>query len=178
MIILPWDELLLLMVVVAVVYETYQPFRFICRSALFFSVNMSFALFLIPIAMFRPGNVHNTVLVSYVLGPVLNTLLGIKWHIRNQENFIEDGSIIVANHQSALDFQGMVTLWPTMKRCAAIAKKELNYFGPFGLVAWLCGTIFIKRSSPNNAHSVMTQAGDIVKEKKVETVDISRGYPL
>lgn len=45
-------------------------------------------------------------LISHVLGPVLNTLLGLKWHIRNAENFIEDGSIIVCNHQSALDFQG------------------------------------------------------------------------
>ena len=62
---------------------------------------------------------------------------------------------------------GMVTLWPTMKRCAAIAKKELNYFGPWGFTAWLCGTIFIERSRPNQAHSTMLRAGDIVKEKKV-----------
>ena len=49
-------------------------------------------------------------LVAYVLGPVLNTLLGTKFHLRNAENFVEDGSIIVANHQSVLDFQGMITI--------------------------------------------------------------------
>jgi len=168
MIILPWDGLLLFTVVIAVMYEMFPQFRFFCRLALFFSVNMVCAILLIPIAIFRPGNVHNTVLISHVLGPVLNTLLGIKWHIRNTENFIEDGSILVCNHQSALDFQGMVTLWPTMKRCAAIAKKELNYFGPWGFTAWLCGTIFIERSRPNQAHSTMLRAGDIAKEKKLK----------
>ena len=54
-----------------------------------------------------------------------------------------------------------------MKRCAAIAKKEINYAGPFGLVAGLCGTIFINRKDPINAHSSMNEAGEIVKAKKV-----------
>ena len=106
-------------------------------------------------------------LVAYVLGPVLNTLLGTKFHLRNAENFVEDGSIIVANHQSVLDFQGMITIWPIMKRCSAIAKKEINYAGPFGFVAWLCGTIFIQRKDPKKAVSSMNEAGDIVKQKKV-----------
>ena len=109
-------------------------------------------------------------LVAYVLGPVLNTLLGTKFHLRNPENFVEDGSIIVANHQSVLDFQGMITIWPIMKRCSAIAKKEINYAGPFGFVAWLCGTIFIQRKDPKKACSSMNEAGDIVKQKKVLTV--------
>lgn len=45
-------------------------------------------------------------LVAYLLGPTLNALLGMKWHLRNPENFIQDGSIICANHQSCLDFLG------------------------------------------------------------------------
>ena len=61
MIILPWDGLLLFTVVIAVMYEKFPQFRFFCRLALFFSVNMVCAVLLIPIAIFRPGNVHNTV---------------------------------------------------------------------------------------------------------------------
>lgn len=54
-----------------------------------------------------------------------------------------------------------------MKRCAAIAKKELNYVGPFGLVAGLCGTIFIKRQDPNSSKCTMNEAAETVKQKKV-----------
>ena len=61
----------------------------------------------------------------------------------------------------------MITYWPLMKRMAAIAKKELNYIGPFGLVAGLCGTIFIRRNKPEDAHSTMNEAAQLVKRKKV-----------
>ena len=61
----------------------------------------------------------------------------------------------------------MITHWPTMKRCAAIAKKEISYAGPFGVVARLCGTIFIERDCPNNSHSTMNQAAETVRQKKV-----------
>lgn len=62
---------------------------------------------------------------------------------------------------------GMITYWPTMERCAAIAKKELSYVGPFGLVAGLCGTIYIQRDKPNSSHSTMNHAAELVKQKKV-----------
>ena len=61
----------------------------------------------------------------------------------------------------------MVNYWPLMKRMAAIAKKELNYFGPFGVTAGLCGTIFIRREKPSDAHSTMNEAAELVKRKKV-----------
>lgn len=61
----------------------------------------------------------------------------------------------------------MITYWPTMERCAAIAKKELNYVGPFGLVAGLCGTIFIRRQHSKDSHETMNQAAELVKQKKV-----------
>lgn len=63
---------------------------------------------------------------------------------------------------------GMITYWPLMERCAAIAKKELNYVGPFGLVAGLCGTIYIRRNKPNDSHSTMNHAAELVKQKKVD----------
>ena len=61
----------------------------------------------------------------------------------------------------------MITHWPTMERCAAIAKKEVNYIGPFGYVAGLCGTIFIKRNKAHDSHATMNEAAELVKQKKV-----------
>lgn len=54
-----------------------------------------------------------------------------------------------------------------MERCAAIAKKEVNYIGPFGYVAGLCGTIFIKRNKAHDSHATMNEAAEQVKQKKV-----------
>lgn len=54
-----------------------------------------------------------------------------------------------------------------MERCAAIAKKEVNYIGPFGFVAGLCGTIFIRRNKSHDSHSTMNEAAEQVKQKKV-----------
>lgn len=171
MFVLVWDSLpsfLLFTAILAIIYETQQWFRYYFRFFLYISIVMFSSLCLLPIAAFRPGNVHNTVLVSYFLRPTLNALLGIKYHLKTPENFVDDGSIIVANHQSCLDFLGMVNYWPLMKRMAAIAKKELNYFGPFGVTAGLCGTIFIRREKPSDAHSTMNEAAELVKRKKLK----------
>jgi 1-acyl-sn-glycerol-3-phosphate acyltransferase len=54
-----------------------------------------------------------------------------------------------------------------MERCAAIAKKEVNYIGPFGFVAGLCGTIFIRRNKAHDSHTTMSEAAEQVKQKKV-----------
>ncbi|XP_032788877.2 1-acyl-sn-glycerol-3-phosphate acyltransferase alpha [Daphnia magna] len=163
-----WDVLLVSTVVLAIIYETQSWFRYYFRFTLYISVVMLTSVFLIPVAIFRPGNVHNTVIVAYFLGPLLNALLGMKVHLRNPENFVNDGSIICANHQSCLDFLGMITHWPTMERCAAIAKKEVNYIGPFGFVAGLCGTIFIRRNKSHDSHSTMNEAAEQVKQKKLK----------
>lgn len=175
MILTPWDLWMAAIVVLAVCYETRPRFRYWTRFSMYFGVTMCIAILFIPVAMLRPKNVHNTVVVAYLLGPLLNALLGTKIYLRNPENFVEDGSILVANHQSALDFQGMITIWPVMKRCAAIAKKEINYAGPFGFVAWLCGTIFIERRDPEKARVAMNEAIEVVKQKKAEAVDLSGG---
>lgn len=56
-----WDVLLILIVVLAITYETQGWFRYYFRFFLYITIVMIFAVLLIPIAIFRPGNVHNTV---------------------------------------------------------------------------------------------------------------------
>lgn len=61
MIFLPWDLLLIILFVAAVVYETHQKVRYYVRFSLFFGIVSLAAVILIPVALFRPGDVHNTV---------------------------------------------------------------------------------------------------------------------
>ncbi|XKL67296.1 hypothetical protein PGB90_002787 [Kerria lacca] len=85
--------------------------------------------------------------------PVSN-FLGIKWKIRNTENInLEKNAIFVSNHQSMYDIVGMMYLWQMRSiKCVTIAKNELFWFWPVGLLMWLGGIVFIKRSG-----SVRTQ---------------------
>ncbi len=46
----------------------------------------------------------------------------------------------------------------------AIAKKELKYFGPFGLNLALCGTIFLDRHRGPDAHDVVNVAARTAKQ--------------
>ncbi|CAG5095080.1 Similar to Agpat1: 1-acyl-sn-glycerol-3-phosphate acyltransferase alpha (Mus musculus) [Cotesia congregata] len=119
-------------------YETSSTFRYYFKFLLYYGIVMANSLILIPIMVFRPGNVKNLLLASSICHHVSN-LLGLKWELRNRENLEkEQACIVVANHQSSLDILGMFEMWPVMDKCTVVAKKELFYAWPFGLAAWLC----------------------------------------
>ncbi|MCL4141631.1 UNVERIFIED_CONTAM: hypothetical protein GTU68_024303 [Idotea baltica] len=100
---------------------------------------------------------------------LLNVILGLNWEVEGIEHILPDrAAIVVANHQSSLDFLGMVHMWPIFVKISAIAKKELFYIMPFGLTAWLCGTRFIDRSNPQRAKDSMNDALNYCKDNKVK----------
>lgn len=61
----------------------------------------------------------------------------------------------------------IVELWPTMKKCACIAKKEIIYVFPFGIMAWLCGTIFINRRKSGESQVKISTTAEKIRENKV-----------
>lgn len=98
----------------------------------------------------------------------LTKFLGVHWELRGKEHLEQERAcIIVANHQSSLDVLGMFNIWPIMGKCTAVGKKEILYAWPFGLAAWFCGMIFIDRMNSEKAHSVINNATNYIKEKKV-----------
>lgn len=98
----------------------------------------------------------------------VSTLLGLRWELRGREHLEKERAcIIVANHQSSVDILGMFDLWPVMDKCTAVAKKEIFYAWPVGLAAWLCGLIYIDRMNSDKARSVINNAAEEIKEKKV-----------
>ncbi|KAG6801921.1 1-acyl-sn-glycerol-3-phosphate acyltransferase alpha [Apis mellifera caucasica] len=118
--------------------------------------------------MLRPRNVKN-----YLLGSLmcswLTKFLGVHWELRGKEHLEQERAcIIVANHQSSLDVLGMFNIWPIMGKCTAVGKKEILYAWPFGLAAWFCGMIFIDRMNSEKAHSVINNAANYIKEKKIK----------
>lgn len=61
----------------------------------------------------------------------------------------------------------MFEIWPVMKKCTVVAKKELFYAWPFGLAAWLCGLIFIDRLNSETARQAINNAVVQLKNDKV-----------
>lgn len=55
-----------------------------------------------------------------------------------------------------------------MEKCTVVAKKELQYAGPFGPAAWLAGLIFIPRKQTDMAKQIMHEAAAKIKKEKVK----------
>ncbi|XP_065345108.1 1-acyl-sn-glycerol-3-phosphate acyltransferase alpha [Cloeon dipterum] len=157
-----------LMLALPFAYESSPKFRYYLKFAIYYGLVMTTAVFVIPIMMFRPGEVKNLLLASFLCRHI-SKLVGLRWEIRGKEHLEKDmACIIVANHQSSLDILGMFDLWPVMDKCTVVAKKELLYAWPFGLAAWLCGLIFIDRHNSNTAKESMNQATKHIQDNKIK----------
>lgn len=66
--------------------------------------------------------------------------------------------VIISNHQSILDMMGLMEILP--QRCVQIAKRELLFMGPVGLIMYLGGVIFINRQRSRTAMTVMADVGE------------------
>jgi len=53
-------------------------------------------------------------------------------------------------------------------RAAPVVKRELLYSGPFGLMAYLSGTVFVDRSNPTRARASLNNALDYLTDKKIK----------
>ncbi|TRY66921.1 hypothetical protein TCAL_09928 [Tigriopus californicus] len=101
---------------------------------------------------------------AWVLKPA-SWILGVDWHIHFKSPHDQTKShMFVCNHQSALDVIGMLQLWPLIMPCFTTAKKELKYAGPFGLILYLCGTIFVDRMSSEKGRKAVNEAGQMARE--------------
>ena len=59
----------------------------------------------------------------------------------------------------------MMEIWPS--RCAALAKRSLQYMFPFGLAAMLTGTVFVDRGNRERALGTMDNVAITIQQKKV-----------
>ncbi|XP_076964888.1 1-acyl-sn-glycerol-3-phosphate acyltransferase beta isoform X2 [Callospermophilus lateralis] len=89
---------------------------------------------------------------------------GLRFDIKGRENLeVDRPCVIISNHQSILDMMGLMEILP--KRCVQIAKRELLFLGPVGLVMYLGGVFFINRQRSSTALTVMADLGErMVKE--------------
>ena len=61
----------------------------------------------------------------------------------------------------------LAEIWPVFQRCTVISKREIFYLWPFGLAAWLWGTVFINRSNRSGAQAAVNLAASTITSRKV-----------
>lgn len=151
-------------------YETRPAFCYCLKFAIYSTVVLFNSLILIPVFLLRPWCVLNLVWASYLCRWVTQ-VIGVKWELRNGERLEPQvATVVVCNHQSILDVLGMFQIWPTMGRCTVIAKREIFWFWPFGLAAWLAGLVFIPRvkTKAEQAKAVIKQAVEKVAQERTK----------
>ncbi|KAK9744411.1 Acyltransferase [Popillia japonica] len=136
---------------------------------------MFFATSPIPLMLRQPKDSKNALLPAAGLR-LIAKLMGLKCTVRGKENIVKDsGCVVVINHQSILDLIVLAELWPVMDRCTVISKREIFYLWPFGLAAWLWGTIFIDRLNARSAQKSINSTGAIIRDRKARVLMFPEG---
>ncbi|XP_026345985.1 1-acyl-sn-glycerol-3-phosphate acyltransferase beta isoform X2 [Ursus americanus] len=86
-------------------------------------------------------------------------VLGLRFETKGLQKLeVDHPCVIISNHQSILDMMGLMEALP--ERCVQIAKRELLFLGPVGLVIYLGGIFFINRQQSRTARTVMADVGE------------------
>uniref|UniRef100_A0A8C6XBS8 1-acyl-sn-glycerol-3-phosphate acyltransferase n=1 Tax=Naja naja TaxID=35670 RepID=A0A8C6XBS8_NAJNA len=110
--------------------------------------------------------VRNMTLIKNVVR-TFKYFYGLRFEVKGLEHFEMEGPcVIISNHQSILDMIGLMEILP--ERCVQIAKRELLYMGPVGLVIYLGGIIFINRKRTGTAKSVMSGVGQAMTNENLK----------
>lgn len=163
---------LALLLLIPVLYELNGKVKYYVKMVVYvLGLNM-LSIFVIVMSLRRPFDVENC---SYIVMCVkmMSHLFNIEMEICGEENLVgEEPCVLVANHQTSLDFMGMMAVWPL--RCTALAKRSLQYMIPFGLACTLSGTVFVDRGR-KGAVDTMSEVAKMMKEKKINVFVFPEG---
>lgn len=161
-------ELVLFLLVIYLLARFVLNEHHVCqlKYVAYVAIVMIHSLFLPPLFLFRPRNALNIRFAALVLNKFFK-YFGVDYRVENGDVLKNDKPcVIVANHQSSIDFIGMMSIWPDyVKKCTILAKKELILAGPFGPGSWLAGVEFVDRKNRERAKETM----DALTKKIQET---------
>lgn len=149
-------------------------FKYYGKLALLYAIVISSAGAMFFYAIWRPGEVENHWPLTVLIPWCSKHLFGLDVEIRNKKTLqTKSPLIIMVNHQSVVDIFVMMFAWPY--RCTSLAKKELFYLWPFGISAWLCGTVFIDRLNHEQARGTLNRTAEIIKKRNIKILIYPEG---
>ncbi|XP_049487261.1 1-acyl-sn-glycerol-3-phosphate acyltransferase beta [Panthera onca] len=154
----PWltGALLLLLLLV----QLSRSARFYAKVSLYCALCVSGSTLAAVICLLRHGGrtVENLSIISWFVR-TFKYMFGLRFDIKGRQKLeVDHPCVIISNHQSILDMMGLMEALP--KRCVQIAKRELLFTGPVGLIMYLGGVFFINRQRSRTAMTVMADVGE------------------
>ncbi|XP_005083701.1 1-acyl-sn-glycerol-3-phosphate acyltransferase beta isoform X1 [Mesocricetus auratus] len=156
----PWLTAALLLLLLLV--QLSRTARFYAKIGLYCVLCLSFSAVASIVCLLRHGGrtVDNMSIISWFVRS-FKYVYGLRFEVRGQKKLEVDGPcVIISNHQSILDMMGLMEILP--KRCVQIAKRELLFTGPVGLIMYLGGVYFINRQRARTAMTLMADLGDLM----------------
>ncbi|KAF3820910.1 hypothetical protein GH733_011063 [Mirounga leonina] len=140
----PWLSAALLLLLLVV--QLSRSARFCAKITLYCALCLSASTVAAVICLLR----HH--------GRTFKYIFGLRFEIKGLQKLeVDHPCVIISNHQSILDMMGLMEVLP--ERCVQIAKRELIFLGPVGLIMYLGGIFFINRQHSRTAMTVMADVG-------------------
>ena len=141
--------------------------RFYIKFCLMLIYYCSWSIIYIILLLPTPGSKNNFHKISKVaLRKWMERLWGFHVNVKGRENYKKDAQyIIVANHQSFLDFYAALNFVPP--NTTFLAKREALFIPVLGFLLWLTGVHFINRGNHKDAMNTMKKTADQILKKKV-----------
>lgn len=101
--------------------------------------------------------------------------MGIEYDVKGLNNLLDEGGIVLINHQSFWDLVVLAYIWPHLGPAAVIAKKEIIYYPPVGPAIWSYGSVFVDRSNRKAALKSIELASKAIHEQKKKLIFFPEG---
>ncbi|XP_064146712.1 1-acyl-sn-glycerol-3-phosphate acyltransferase beta isoform X2 [Loxodonta africana] len=166
----PWLSAALLLLLLLV--QLSRSAKFYAKISLYCALCLGVSTVASVICLLRHGGrtVENMRIISWFVRS-FKYLYGLRFEVHGLEKLEADQPcVIISNHQSILDMMGLMETLP--KRCVQIAKRELLFLGPVGLIMYLGGVFFINRQHSSTAVTVMAEVGDRMVRENVPIIPV------
>lgn len=154
----PWLAAALLLLLLLV--QLSRAASFYAKISLYCALCFSVSVVAAAVCLLRHGGrtVQNMSIISWFVR-TFKYIYGLRFDVKGQQKLVVDRPcVIISNHQSILDMMGLMEILP--ERCVQIAKRELLFMGPVGLIMYLGGVFFINRQRSKTAMTVMAEVGE------------------
>lgn len=154
----PWVTAALLLLLLLV--QLSRAAKFYAKISLYCVLCFTVSIVAAAVCLLRHGGrtVQNMSIISWFVRS-FKYIYGLRFEIKGRQKLeVDHPCVIISNHQSILDMMGLMETLP--QRCVQIAKRELLFTGPVGLIMYLGGVIFINRQRSRTAMTVMADVGE------------------
>ncbi|XP_068834606.1 1-acyl-sn-glycerol-3-phosphate acyltransferase beta isoform X2 [Capricornis sumatraensis] len=167
-----WPWLIAALLLLLLLAQLSRSARFYAKIGLYCAFCFTASAVAAVVCLLRHGGrtVENMSIISWFVRS-FKYAYGLRFEVKGRETLDEDRPcVIISNHQSILDMMGLMEILPD--RCVQIAKRELLFLGPVGLIMYLGGVLFINRQRSQTAMSVMTAVGERMVREKVPIIPV------